>query len=57
MAMEGGLSKRRPLSRLIELVVPERLVADDVDPKQVEGFSNRLIDLADELDDRCCRFG
>jgi hypothetical protein len=36
---------------LVKLVFSKRPVTKDIDPKKIEGFSNRLIDLGDILND------
>jgi hypothetical protein len=35
------------------LILPELLIAEDIDPEEVKGLSNGFVDLADKLDDRC----
>jgi hypothetical protein len=37
------------------LIIPELLITKDINPEEVEGFSNGLVDLADKLDDGCRR--
>jgi hypothetical protein len=50
----GVFQKKKALFiGLIELVFPEGLIADDIDPKEVEGFPYGLIHLGGILNDRC----
>ncbi len=43
------------LRRLIELIVPERSIAEDINAEEVERLTDGLIDLGDELNDRSRR--
>ena len=44
------------LVRVVELIVPELLIAENVDAKEIEGFSDGVIDLCDILDHGCGSF-
>jgi hypothetical protein len=41
---------------LIKLILSKRFIAEDIDPEKIEGFSNRLIDLRNILNNRGRRF-